>query len=159
METALDIGEFAFVHRQRGYPAVPAYSTSLTDHGLKVECWSNINHYPASKKYRTAEYQCLREYDVYLPFSIQLTIHYPHNGKLIIFRTFCPISSRHTRCFTTISRNFLLKESISDIYAFTSHLHDLECSIPKSPKFFGADRASLDYRRLLNHMGIHTSFI
>ncbi|MGE4531237.1 MAG: hypothetical protein AB7C98_07935, partial [Acidithiobacillus sp.] len=47
----------------------------------------------------------------------------------------------------------------SDIYAFTSHLPDLECSIPKSPKFFGADRASLDYRRLLNHMGIHTNFI
>ncbi|HBR1770313.1 TPA: molybdenum cofactor-independent xanthine hydroxylase subunit HpxD, partial [Klebsiella quasipneumoniae subsp. similipneumoniae] len=151
---------------------VPDYTPQETPFGFVADYWSSVGNYPASSDFRAPEgFQWLRHFEMHLPFTATLTIHFPDDAKLVIMNAASPVSSRVTRMFAPIARNFDLHVPVEDVHAFNLRVFEedrlmvetqrperlpldltLEAHIP-------ADRSSIAYRRGLKKMGFGDFFL
>jgi vanillate O-demethylase monooxygenase subunit len=171
LEGFLDVAHFAWVHRETfadpDNTVVPLYSTRITDYGLQSDYWSTVSNYTKDQQHRAPpDFRWLRRFDVYPPFAAMLTIHFPDEGRLWILNLASPVSARRTRLFVPWARNFDIDGPVESIYAFNAKIFaedqaiverqrpaDLPLESDSEPSF-GADRTSVEYRRLLRKMGL-----
>jgi len=176
VEGFVDVAHFAFIHHNAfadpDNPVVPAYDTQFTDFGLCSDYWSGISNYPKALQHLAPpDFQWLRSYEVYPPFTAQLTVHFPNDGRLHILNAASPVSARKTRLFVPIARNFDTSGSVDDVHAFNAQVfaEDQEIVERQHPEelpldmqaeaHFAADRTSAGYRKLLREMGLQMAAV
>ncbi|WP_259048232.1 molybdenum cofactor-independent xanthine hydroxylase subunit HpxD [Klebsiella sp. BIGb0407] len=176
VEGFLDVAHFAWIHTETfadpDNQVVPAYNPQETPFGFAVDYWSSVSNYPAGVQSNEPEgFQWLRHFEMHLPFTATLTIHFPGEDRLVIMNAASPVSSRITKMFAPIARNFDLHIPVEDVYAFNLRVFEedrlmvetqrperlpldltLEAHIP-------ADRSSIAYRRGLKKMGFGDFFL
>ena len=176
VEGFLDVAHFAWIHTDTfadpDNQQVPDYSPQETPFGFVADYWSSVGNYPASSDFRAPEgFQWLRHFEMHLPFTATLTIYFPADARLVIMNAASPVSSRVTRMFAPIARNFDLHVPVEDVHAFNLRVFEedrlmvetqrperlpldltLEAHIP-------ADRSSIAYRRGLKKMGFGDFFL
>lgn len=176
VEGFLDVAHFAWIHTDTfadpDNQVVPNYNPQETSFGFIADYWSSVGNYPASSEFRAPEgFQWLRHFEMHLPFTATLTIHFPGEARLVIMNAASPVSSRITRMFAPIARNFDLHVPVEDVHAFNLRVFEedrlmvetqrperlpldltLEAHIP-------ADRSSIAYRRGLKKMGFRDFFL
>lgn len=104
VEGFLDVAHFAWIHTDTfadpDNQQVPDYTPQETPFGFVADYWSSVGNYPASSDFRAPEgFQWLRHFEMHLPFTATLTIHFPADAKLVIMNAASPVSSRVTRMF------------------------------------------------------------
>lgn len=175
LEGFLDVAHFGWVHTDTfGDPdntEVPPYTPVATEHGFMADYRSFVGNYPiGSDQWGQAGFEWLRRFEVHLPFTATLTIHFPEEARLVIMNAASPMSARKTRLFAPIARNFDKDLPVEKVHEFNLKVFEedrriveaqkpeclpldpaLECHIP-------ADRSSIAYRRGLRAMGFSTFF-
>ena len=176
VEGFIDVAHFAWIHTGTfAVPdkmEVPEYMPVETGKGFKVDYRSTVGNYPIGVDGRVdQQFEWLRHFDVHLPFTATLTIHFPDDGRLVIMNAASPVSARKTRLFAPIARNFDKDLPIADVHAFNLRVFEedrlmVESQQPESlPLDFGpeahipADRSSMAYRRGLKRMGFGPFFL
>ncbi len=174
IEGFIDVAHFAWVHHEafadRDQPEVPSYHTEVTDVGIRSEYWSSVSNFPKDLHHLApVDFQWLRVYEIYPPFTARLTIQFPEDGKLWILNAASPVSVCKTRLFVPIARNFDKTGSLEDVYAFNAQVFEedreiVERQFPaelpldlEAEAHFAADRTSTAYRRWLVKMGLGKS--
>jgi phenylpropionate dioxygenase-like ring-hydroxylating dioxygenase large terminal subunit len=175
VEGFLDVGHFAWVHTKtfgdRNNPVVPHYEVQKNDNGLHVEYLSTVSNFPKAFQDRApADYKWLRVFDVFLPFTARLTVHFPNNGRLCILNAASPISARKTRIFVPICRNFDKDMPLEPVYEFNYQVfaEDKEIVEAQYPEdlpldvaaeaHIGADKTSIAYRKGLQGLGLGRAY-
>ena len=104
-------------------------------------------------------FQWLRHFEMHLPFTATLTIHFPGESRLVIMNAASPVSSRVTRMFAPIARNFDLHIPVEDVHAFNLRIFEedrlmVETQRPENlpldltlEAHIPADKSSIAYRR------------
>ncbi|PZU07233.1 aromatic ring-hydroxylating dioxygenase subunit alpha [Sphingomonas sp.] len=176
LEGFLDVAHFGFVHADTfGDPdnvKVPDYKPVRHTHGFEVEYRSSVGNYPIGAVERGREgFEWLRHFNVHLPFTATLVVHFPEGGRLVIMNAASPVSARHTRLFAPIARNFDTDLPVQDVYDFNARIFAEDKAIvetqrpeclpldPVMEAHFPADRSSMAYRRGLRDMGLSRFFI
>jgi phenylpropionate dioxygenase-like ring-hydroxylating dioxygenase large terminal subunit len=174
LEGFIDVAHFGFVHKDSfGDPdntTVPEYTPVPHEHGFSVDYWSTVGNYPHGGKVGEPDFLWLRHFDVYLPFTATLTVHFPNEGRLVIMNAASPASARLTRMFAPVSRNFDTDGPIQDVYDFNLRIFEEDRRIveaqkpenlPLDPRIevnIPADRSSVAYRRGLRSLGLSHFF-
>lgn len=127
---------------------------------------SQIGRYPIGlDQFGEDGFQWLRHFEVHLPFTATLTIHFPNEGKQVIMNAASPVSARSTRLFAPICRNYDKDLPIEDAYEYNLKIFEEDRLIVETQKpeylpldlsleaHFPADRSSSLYRRLLRKAG------
>jgi hypothetical protein len=91
----LDVAHFGFVHTEtfgdRANTRMPSYVPETNDVGFTVDYWSSVANYPAGSKAKCPEgFEWLRHFEVHLPFTASITVHFPHNGRLLVMNCASP---------------------------------------------------------------------
>ena len=176
VEGFLDVAHFAWIHTDTFADAenqqVPDYLPEETENGFVVDYWSTVGNYPASAGYRAPEgFQWLRRFEMHLPFTATLTIHFPGEARLVIMNAASPVSSRVTRMFAPIARNFDLHVQVEEVYAFNLRVFEEDRLMVESQRpetlpldltleaHIPADRSSIAYRRGLKRLGFGEFFL
>ncbi|MFT8322911.1 MAG: Rieske 2Fe-2S domain-containing protein [Bacillus sp. (in: firmicutes)] len=171
MEGFLDVAHFAWVHTStfgdRNNPIVPKYAVETTDYGLQARYISAVSNYPKGVQDKAPkDFEWLRVFDVYPPFTATLKVYFPDDGELWIMNAACPISARETRLFVPIARNFDKDGSIEDVYKFNLEvfIEDREMVENQKPEdlpldlqmeaHIMADKTSIGYRKTLKKLGL-----
>ncbi|ADP10712.1 vanillate O-demethylase oxygenase subunit [Erwinia sp. Ejp617] len=176
VEGFLDVAHFAWIHTETfadpENQAVPPYSPIETSYGFSVDYWSSVSNYSADSDRQAPEgFRWLRHFEMHLPFTATLTIHFPQQERLVIMNAASPVSARKTRLFAPIARNFDLHIPVEEVHAFNHRVFEedrlmvetqrperlpldltLEAHIP-------ADRSSIAYRRGLKKQGFGDFFL
>ncbi|AUX71159.1 molybdenum cofactor-independent xanthine hydroxylase subunit HpxD [Erwinia pyrifoliae] len=176
VEGFLDVAHFAWIHTETfanpENQAVPPYSPIETSYGFSVDYWSSVSNYSADSDRQAPEgFRWLRHFEMHLPFTATLTIHFPQQERLVIMNAASPVSARKTRLFAPITRNFDLHIPVEEVHAFNHRVFEedrlmvetqrperlpldltLEAHIP-------ADRSSIAYRRGLKKQGFGDFFL
>ena len=175
LEGFIDVAHFAWVHPDTfGDPdnvEVPDYITTETNYGFDADYLSSVGRYPIGIDQRGKEgFQWLRHFEISLPFTATLTIHFPHNSKQVIMNAASPVSARQTRLFAPICRNYDKDLPVEDAYKFNLAIFEEDRLIVETQKpeylpldlsmeaHFPADRSSSMYRKLLRKMGFSPIF-
>jgi len=175
VEGFIDVAHFAWIHTATfadpKKPEVESYTTVETAQGFYADYWSRIGNYPIGVDGRApAGFEWLRHFDVHLPFTATLTIHFPEGGLLVIMNAASPVSARKTRLFAPIARNFDKHLPVEDAHAFNLRIFEEDRRIvesqrperlPLDPAFemhIPADASSIAYRRGLKRMGLGRFF-
>ncbi len=175
VEGFLDVAHFAWIHTETfadpNNPLVPAYQPQETPFGFVADYWSAVSNYPASSPVQAPEgFQWLRHFEMHLPFTATLTIHFPGESRLVIMNAASPVSSRVTRMFAPIARNFDLHIPVEDVHAFNLRIFEedrlmVETQRPENlpldltlEAHIPADKSSIAYRRGLKKMGFGEFF-
>lgn len=170
IEGFLDVAHFGWVHTDtfgdQNNTEVPPYVAVETDKGFFADYRSSVGNYPIGVDGRgQAGFEWLRHFEVHLPFTATLTIHFPDDDRLVIMNAASPVSSRKTRLFAPIARNFDKDLPVQDVYDFNLRVFEEDRLIveaqkpewlPLDPSFEGhipADRSSIAYRKGLRRMG------
>jgi vanillate O-demethylase monooxygenase subunit len=170
VEGFLDVAHFAWIHTQTfadpNKAGVPAYMPVETDKGFVVDYRSNIGNYPIGVNGRAhPDFVWLRHFELHLPFTATLTIHFPDDARLVIMNAASPVSARKSRLFAPIARNFDQHLPVADVHAFNLRIFEEDRAIVESqqpedlPLDFAAeahipaDRSSMAYRKGLKRMG------
>ena len=176
VEGFIDVAHFAWIHTgtfaDARKPEVPTYMTVETEKGFVVDYRSDVGNYPIGVDGRAnPEFEWLRHFEVHLPFTATLTIHFPDNARLVIMNAASPVSARKTRLFAPIARNFDKNLPVEDVHAFNLRVFEedrlmVESQRPERlPLDFGteahipADRSSMAYRRGLKRMEFGQFFL
>ena len=176
LEGFLDVAHFGFVHAGTfGDPdnvAVPSYVPKQTSQGFQVDYRSTVGNYPIGVDGRApAGFEWLRHFEVHLPFTATLTIHFPGDGRLVIMNAAAPVSARQTRLFAPIARNFDKHIPVEEVHAFNLRVFEEDRLIVETQKperlpldlsleaHIAADRSSIAYRRGLKRMGLGQFFL
>ena len=171
VEGFVDVAHFAWVHHEsfadRADQAVPRYKTRITDYGLQAEYASGVSNYPkAAQHLAPADFEWVRVFDIYPPFTATLTVRFPDDGRLQIMNAATPVSARRTRLFVPIARNFGHDDPEEDVHIFNAQIFAEDQRIveaqqprdlpldPALENHFAADKTSVGYRRLLREMGL-----
>ena len=171
MEGFLDVSHFAWVHTEtfgdQSNPVVPRYEVTPTDRGLISNYLSTVSNFPKGLEHLTPEgFEWRRVFEVFLPFTARLTVHFPGNDRLCILNLASPISSRTTRMFSPICRNFDQEASLEPVYEFNRQVFAedqgmIEAQQPKelpldirAEAHIRADRTSIAYRKGLRNLGL-----
>src|SRR6266545_2481228 len=149
VENFLDISHFSFVHRGTfGNPDFSALGSTPTILRLMT-------------------------YDVTLPFSVKLTIHYPEKGKdakHIIFNTASPTSAKRMRIFFFIARNFDRDRSPEELLGWEEKIVGEDRPVVESQRpeelpldlaeelHVQSDRMTIAYRKELTKLGLGPSY-
>ena len=175
MEGFLDVAHFGFVHTDTfgdsNNTVVPPYPTKEHSTGFDVHYRSSVGNYPIGVSGRGAEgFEWLRHFNVHLPFTATLTIHFPGESRLVIMNAASPVSAKVTRLFAPIGRNFDTDLAVEAVYEFNRRVFEEdramveaqmpEC-LPLDPKLeahIPADRSSIAYRSGLRGMGLSRFF-
>lgn len=175
VEGFIDVAHFAWIHTATfadpGKPEVESYVTVETPQGFYADYRSRIGNYPIGVDGRAPQdFVWLRHFDVHLPFTATLTIHFPDDGRLVIMNAASPISARRTRLYAPIARNFDKHLPVADAHAFNLRIFEEDRRIvesqrperlPLDPTFefhIPADASSIAYRRGLKRMGLGKFF-
>lgn len=175
LEGFIDVAHFAWVHPETfGDPEnseVPDYTTTETSYGFSADYWSNVGRYPIGLEQRGQEgFEWLRHFEIHLPFTATLTIHFPNSSKQVIMNAASPMTARQTRLFAPICRNYDKDLPVEDAYAFNLKIFEEDRVVAESqkPEFlpldlsveahFPADRSSSMYRKLLRQKGFSPLF-
>ncbi|WP_262063855.1 aromatic ring-hydroxylating oxygenase subunit alpha [Streptomyces sp. STR69] len=174
LEGFLDVAHFGFVHLESfGDPdnvEVPDYTPVRRPYGFCVDYWSTVSNYPRGAKEAPPGFQWLRHFDVHLPFTATLTVHFPDGGLLNIMNAASPVSARRTRMFAPIARNFDTDQPVQAVYDFNRTVFEEDRAIvevqkpenlPLDPRLevnIPADRSSVAYRRGLRDLGLSHFF-
>jgi phenylpropionate dioxygenase-like ring-hydroxylating dioxygenase large terminal subunit len=171
MEGFLDVSHFAWVHTEtfgdRNNPIVPRYEVTRTDRGLIANYFSTVSNFPKGLEHLAPEgFEWQRVFEVFLPFSARLTVHFPGNDRLCILNLASPISSQTCRMFAPICRNFDQEASLEPVYEFNRQVFAedqamIEAQHPKelpldirAEAHIRADRTSIAYRKGLRNLGL-----
>nr|WP_225886967.1 aromatic ring-hydroxylating dioxygenase subunit alpha [Nodosilinea nodulosa] len=171
VEGFLDVAHFAFVHTETfgdiNNPVVPCYEVTPTEQGLRAEYLSTVSNFPKALQDRApADFKWLRVFDVFLPFTARLTVHFPGEGRLCVLNAASPISARKTRVFVPICRNFDKDMPLEPVYEFNYQVFAedkevVEAQYPEdlpldmsAESHIGADKTSIAYRRGLRSLGL-----
>jgi phenylpropionate dioxygenase-like ring-hydroxylating dioxygenase large terminal subunit len=174
LEGFLDVAHFGFVHKDTfGDPddtVVPDYTPVAGEHGFGVDYWSTVGNYPHGGKTGKPGFRWLRRFDAHLPFTATLVVHFPEGGRLCIMNAASPVSTRKTRVFVPIARNFDTDQPVQDVYDFNLRIFEEDRAIvevqkpenlPLDPRLevnIPADRSSVAYRRGLRDLGLSHFF-
>ncbi|MGF6770388.1 phenylpropionate dioxygenase-like ring-hydroxylating dioxygenase large terminal subunit [Paraburkholderia sp. GAS199] len=175
-EGFIDVAHFAWIHHDsfadRHNPVVPQYSVERRDRGLRAEYVSTVSNFPKSMQHRAPDgFPWRRVFEVDVPFFARLTVHFPENGRLSILNAASPVSSRLTRLFVPIARNFDTDLPLDDVYEFNRQVFEedraiveLQCPedlpIDRSAEApILADRSSGAYRRALADIGLGQAYV
>ncbi|MGG6240292.1 Rieske 2Fe-2S domain-containing protein [Nodosilinea sp. AN01ver1] len=171
IEGFLDVAHFAWVHTETfgdiNNPVVPRYEVMPTERGLRAEYLSTVSNFPKAMQDRApTDFKWLRVFDVFLPFTARLTVHFPEGGRLCILNAASPISARKTRVFVPICRNFDKAMPLEPVYEFNYQVFEedkqmVEAQYPEdlpldmaAESHIGADKTSIAYRRGLRSLGL-----
>jgi vanillate O-demethylase monooxygenase subunit len=175
MEGFLDVAHFAFVHASTFGDAnnteVPPYRARLHPTGFDVQYRSTVGNYPIGAVDRGRDgFEWLRHFNVHLPFTATLTVHFPDDGRLVIMNAASPVSAKVTRLFAPMARNFDKDLPIQDVYDFNRRVFEEdkamveaqmpEC-LPLDPTLeahIPADLSSIAYRKGLRSLGLSRFF-
>lgn len=175
MEGFLDVAHFAWVHTETfgdiNNPVVPRYGVTPTEQGLRAEYLSSVSNFPKGLQDRApADFQWLRVFEVFLPFTARLTVYFPGEGRLCILNAASPISARKTRLFVPICRNFDKDMPLEPVYEFNYQVFAedkavVEAQYPEdlpldmsAESHIGADKTSIAYRRGLRSLGLGATY-
>lgn len=175
LEGFIDVAHFAWVHPETfGDPEnteVPDYKTIETATGFHADYWSSVGRYPISLEQRGQDgFQWLRHFEIHLPFTATLTIHFPNDSKQVIMNAASPMTARSTRLFAPICRNYDKDLPVEDAYDFNLKIFEEDRLVSESQKpeylpldlsieaHFPADRSSSMYRKLLRKKGFSPLF-
>jgi phenylpropionate dioxygenase-like ring-hydroxylating dioxygenase large terminal subunit len=172
LEGFIDVAHFAWIHTATfadpERPQVSRYTTVETPHGFHADYYSQIGNYPIGAGGRApAEFEWLRHFEVHLPFTATLTIHFPAGARLVIMNAASPVSARHTRLFAPIARNFDKHLPVEDAHAYNLQIFEEDRRIVESQTpphlpldvsaelHISADASSIAYRRGLKRLGLN----
>jgi vanillate O-demethylase monooxygenase subunit len=174
VEGFLDVAHFGFVHRKSfGDPrntAVPDYTVTRHDRGFTADYWSTVSNYAPGDPRDIPGFHWLRRFELRLPFTATLAVHFPEGGVLNIMNAASPVSARQTRMFAPIARNFDTDQSVQAVYDFNRTIFEEDRAIvevqqpenlPLNPKIevnIPADRSSVAYRRGLRDLSLSHFF-
>lgn len=175
VEGFLDVAHFAWVHTDsfgdRNNPVVPRYQVEKTPSGLHVEYLSTVSNFPKALQDKApADFQWLRVFDVFLPFTARLTVHFPNYGRLCILNAASPISARKTRIFCPICRNFDRDMPLEPVYEFNYQVFAedkevVEAQYPedlpldlRAESHIQADQTSIAYRKGMATLGLGAAY-
>ncbi|RKP53316.1 aromatic ring-hydroxylating oxygenase subunit alpha [Pararobbsia silviterrae] len=170
IEGFLDVAHFGWVHTETfGDPAnteVPAYTTVETAEGFHADYRSDVGNYPIGATQRGQPgFEWLRHFEVHLPFTATLTVHFPDDGRLVIMNAASPVSSRKTRLFAPIAKNFDTDLPVEAVHDFNLRVFEEDRLLvetqrpeylpldPALEAHIPADRSSIAYRKGLRKMG------
>jgi phenylpropionate dioxygenase-like ring-hydroxylating dioxygenase large terminal subunit len=176
VEGFLDVAHFAWAHVEtfgdRSNPIVPTYRVDRSGRGIRAEYLSSVSNYPRELQHRApADFQWLRVFEVFPPFTARLIVHFPDSGRLWILNAASPMSARRTRLFRPLARNFYKDSSVEDVYAFNFKIFNEDRVIVESQRpedlplniqmeaHIAADRTSIAYRKLLKEMGLGSQYV
>ena len=171
VEGFLDVAHFAWVHAEsfgdRNNPFVPKYDVVSTPHGLRAEYLSTVSNFPKGLQDRApADFKWLRVFNVFLPFTALLRVHFPEEGRLCILNAASPVSARKTRVFCPICRNFDRDQPLEPVYEFNYQIFNedkaiVEAQYPENlpldlsvESHIEADKTSIAYRKSLAKLGL-----
>ena len=171
MEGFLDVAHFAWVHAEsfgdRNNPVVPTYSVVPTLQGLKADYISTVSNFPKGFQHRAPkDFQWLRAFEVFLPFTALLRVHFPGTDRLCILNAASPVSARQTRVFCPIARNFDKDQPLEPVYDFNYQIFNedkeiVEAQYPEDlpldlrvETHIEADQTSIAYRKGLSQLGL-----
>jgi len=175
VEGFVDVAHFAWIHTATfadpNKPEVGSYTTVETPQGFYADYRSRIGNYPIGVDGRApAGFEWLRHFEVHLPFTATLTIHFPEDGRLVIMNAASPVSARKTRLFAPIARNFDKHLPVAEAHAFNLRIFEEDRRIVESQRpewlplnlalemHIAADASSIAYRRGLKRMGLGRFF-
>jgi vanillate O-demethylase monooxygenase subunit len=175
VEGFIDVAHFAWIHTATfadpDKAQVDRYVTAETPAGFHADYRSRIGNYPIGVDGRAPlDFEWLRHFEVHLPFTATLTIHFPEAGRLVIMNAASPVSARRTRLFAPIARNFDKHLPVEDAHAFNLRIFEEDRRIVESQRparlpleptaelHLPADASSIAYRRGLKRMGLGRFF-
>jgi phenylpropionate dioxygenase-like ring-hydroxylating dioxygenase large terminal subunit len=175
VEGFLDVAHFGFVHLGTfGDPKntrVPSYVPITNEVGFGVDYRSSVANYPIGVENKAPEgFEWLRHFEVHLPFTASITVHFPDEGRLVVMNCASPVSSRMTRLFAPIARNFDKHIAVEAVHEFNRRVfeEDRRAVEAQKPEFLpldpvmeahiSADRSSFAYRKGLRAMGFSPIF-
>jgi vanillate O-demethylase monooxygenase subunit len=175
VEGFIDVAHFAWIHTATfadpNQREVDSYTTVEMPNGFYADYRSRIGNYPIGVDGRAPPgFEWLRHFEVHLPFTATLTIHFPEEGRLVIMNAASPVSARKTRLFAPIARNFDKHLPIEDAHAFNLRIFEEDRRIvesqrperlpldPAAEMHIPADASSIAYRRGLKRMGLGRFF-
>lgn len=176
LEGFLDVAHFGFVHTDTfGDPnntEITPYRPVETPKGFEAHYRSTVGNYPIGVDGKApADFNWLRHFEVHLPFTATLTVHFPEDGRLVIMNAASPVSAKVTRMFAPIARNFDKDLSVEDVHAFNLRVFEEDRLIVESQKperlpldpalevHIPADMSSIAYRRGLRSQGLSQFFL
>ncbi|MBH3351194.1 aromatic ring-hydroxylating oxygenase subunit alpha [Pseudomonas putida] len=176
LEGFLDVAHFGFVHTDTfGNPnnvEVPAYRPEETPLGFEVRYLSTVANYPIGVEADIpADFIWLRHFEVHLPFTATLTVHFPNVGRLVIMNAASPVSAKYTRMFAPIARNFDKHIPVEDVHSFNFQVFEEDRLIVEAQKperlpldpslevHIPADMSSIAYRKGLRSQGLSQFFL
>jgi phenylpropionate dioxygenase-like ring-hydroxylating dioxygenase large terminal subunit len=175
VEGFLDVAHFAWAHTgsfgDRANPLVPNYKVERTERGLRAEYSSTVSNYPLGQQHLAPpDFQWLRVFDVFPPFTARLIVHFPNGGQLWILNAASPIAARKTRLFCPLARNFDKDGPVEEVHKFNLKIFNEDRLIVESQRpedlpldaqfeaHIPADRTSIAYRKLLKDGGLGTPY-
>ncbi|MDX6743851.1 aromatic ring-hydroxylating dioxygenase subunit alpha [Actinocorallia sp. A-T 12471] len=174
LEGFLDVAHFGFVHLESfgdpGNTEVPEYTPVRHEKGFSVDYWSTVSNYARGGPKAPEGFRWLRHFDVHLPFTATLVVHFPGGGRLNIMNAASPVSARMTRMFAPIARDFDTDQPVQGVYDFNRTVFEEDARIveaqrpenlPLDPRIevnIPADRSSVAYRRGLRDLGLSHFF-
>lgn len=175
MEGFLDVAHFAWVHTNTfgdlNNPVVPRYEVEKTPNGICAEYLSTVSNFPkAMQDLAPADFQWLRIFEVFFPFTARLTVHFPGEGRLCILNAASPVSARKTRVFVPLCRNFDKDSPLEPVYEFNYQVFAedkevVEAQYPEdlplelaAESHIGADHTSIAYRKGLAALGLGRTY-
>jgi phenylpropionate dioxygenase-like ring-hydroxylating dioxygenase large terminal subunit len=175
VEGFLDVSHFAFIHKESfgesDNAVVPDYKVTKTSRGFVADYLSTVSNYAHGYKHLApADFEWLRRFEVFLPFTAKLTVVFPGGGKLHILNAASPVSARKTRLFVPLCRDFDKDAPIEQTLDFNYQVfaEDIEIVEKQYPEdlplnlhdeaHFPADRSSVTYRKGLAALGLGRSY-
>ena len=174
VEGFLDVGHFAFVHTATfADPAdteVPPYRPEPTPTGFRVDYRSTVANYAAGVQNPFPGASWLRAFEMHLPFTPTLVVHFPDGGRLGLLNAATPVSARETRLFCLVAKDVFTDQTVAEVEAFNLRVFTEDRAIveaqrpenlPFDPRIevnIAADRSSVAYRRALRGMGLGRFF-
>ncbi|WP_066093155.1 aromatic ring-hydroxylating oxygenase subunit alpha [Xanthomonas massiliensis] len=178
VEGFIDVAHFAWIHTATfadpDNQEVPAYTTAETAAGFTADYLSTVSNYGkgVDPGPMPPGFLWLRHFEVHVPFTATLTIHFPTPGqRLVIMNAASPVSKHRTRLFVPIARNFDLHVPVEDVHAFNLRVFEEDRSMVETqrPEYLPldpllevhipADRSSIAYRRALRRDGYSDFFL
>ena len=175
IEGFLDVSHFAFVHPESfgepDNPVVPDYRVSKTERGFVADYVSSVSNYGHGYKHLNPPgFQWHRRFEVFLPFTAKLTVHFPKGGLLHIMNAASPVSARKTQLFVPLCRNFDKDAPLEETLDFNNQVFAEDIAIVEqqwpedlpldlqAEAHFPADRSSITYRKGLAALGLGRSY-
>jgi phenylpropionate dioxygenase-like ring-hydroxylating dioxygenase large terminal subunit len=112
----------------------------------------------------------LRHFQLHVPFTATLVVHFPDGGRLSMMNAASPVSARKTRLFDARCRNFDTDGPLQDVYDFNRQVFEEDRAmveaqkpenLPLDPQLevhIPADKSSIAYRRALRDIGLSAFF-